>query len=102
MIKKKIKAIERPLEYEDSMARAIRRDIEKSKHYEWFPFEIYELVQCGYPVPNRGEMVIREYGGTDRDGHLIPPKGGWCRVEDVKKIFDQLGIELDIEFEAKE
>ncbi len=93
----KIKTIERPDEYaEGDLDIEIRKNIKKSEDSEWMPFEIYELVQVGYPTPNRGEMIIREYGGTDIKGHLIPPKGEWCRVEDIKKIFDQINIKLDI------
>lgn len=106
MVKKKIKAIERPEEYRDSFEIEARRDYEKSKKSkkfgEWLPFEVYELIQTGYPVSNRGEMQLLEYGGTDLKGHLLPPKGEWCRVEDVKKIFDQLEIDLDIEFEMSQ
>ena len=76
------------------------REIGPKKTPGWLPFEVYELVQCGYPVPNHGEMIIREFGGTGIERHLTPPEGEWCRVEDVKKIFDQLEIDLDIEFEV--
>ena len=50
MAKKKIKAIERPEEYAMLVDIEIRRDMKKSSG--WLPFEVYELVQCGYPVPN--------------------------------------------------
>ena len=95
----KLKAIERPEEYYFSADRRIRSEIKKSNKKQWMPFEVYNLVQDGYPIPNRGEMKIETDGGTDKNGDLIAPDGEWCRVEDVLKILEQLNIDLEIEFD---
>jgi hypothetical protein len=53
---------------------------------DFFPVVTYDMVQCGYPRPDHGEMVPRVYGGTDKDGKMFSPDGMWCKVEDVKKL----------------
>lgn len=68
----------------------IVRMIEKYKQAgkvqpDFFPLPTYDLVQCGYPLPDHGEMVCRRFGGTDDYGRLMSPNGMWCKVEDVKK-----------------
>ena len=55
-------------------------------HSDWFPLTTYDMVQSGYPSPTHGEMIARGYGGTDKDNNLLPSKGMWCKVDDVKTI----------------
>ena len=55
----------------------------------WLPFTTYDMVQCGYPREDHGEMIARDWGGTDGEGRLLPPNGMWCKVEDVKKLLSQ-------------
>ncbi len=52
----------------------------------WIPIETYDLVQCGYPLPDHGEMIIRTDGGTNEKGELLPPNGMWCKVKDVMEL----------------
>jgi hypothetical protein len=59
----------------------------------WLPIEVYDLVQCGYPYPDHGEMIHRVDGGTDVDGNLLPPTGMWCKVSDVRKLLEDLSFE---------
>ncbi len=59
----------------------IRQSYKKAEG--WIPFETYDLVQCGYPYPNHGEMIIRTDGGTNEKDELLPSTGKWCKVEDV-------------------
>lgn len=54
-------------------------------HPDWFPITTYDMVQMGYPYPNHGGMVVRNWEGTDEDGRLLPSNGMWCKVEDVKE-----------------
>lgn len=56
-----------------------------TKAGQWLPFETYDLVQCGYPYPDHGEMIIRTSGGTNVAGELLPPKGMWVKAADVIK-----------------
>ncbi len=60
--------------------------IEGKLHPYFFPFPTYDLVQCGYPTPNHGEMIVRNHGGTDAQDILLPSKGEYCKVEDIKSI----------------
>jgi hypothetical protein len=55
----------------------------------FFPLATYDMVQCGYPRPDHGEMVARLWGGTDEKGNLLSPKGMWCKVDDVKKLLSE-------------
>lgn len=55
-------------------------------HPDFLSFPTYDLVQVGYPLPNKGQMVERVFGGTDAQDRLLPSNGEWCRVEDVKKL----------------
>lgn len=59
-------------------------------HPDWFPLTTYDMVQTGYPRPNHGEMIARDWGGTDGQGRLLPANGMWCKVEDVKKLIDNI------------
>jgi len=52
----------------------------------WLPFDTYDMVQCGYPYPDHGEMVRRTMGGTNAKNELMPSKGMWCKVEDIKHL----------------
>ena len=59
-------------------------------HHDWFPLTTYDMVQCGYPRADHGEMIARDWGGTDGEGRLLPADGMWCKVEDVKKYLDSI------------
>ena len=59
-------------------------------HPEFFPITTYDMVQCGYPYPNHGEMISRNWGGTDEQHRLLPANGMWCKVDDVKKYLEEL------------
>lgn len=59
-------------------------------HPDWFPLTTYDMVQCGYPRADHGEMIARDWGGTDGEGRLLPADGMWCKVEDVKKYLDSI------------
>lgn len=64
---------------------------EKNKlHSTWLPFTTYDMVQTGYPRPDHGTMIARDWSGTDENGNLLPSDGMWCKVEDVKKYIDFL------------
>ena len=54
----------------------------------WIPVETYDMVQCGYPLPDHGEMIIRTDGGTNEKGELLPATGMWCKVKDVMEILN--------------
>jgi hypothetical protein len=61
------------------------------KHAEGFlPFEAYDMVQCGYPYADHGEMILRSDGGINEKRELLPSKGMWCKVEDVLKVIDNV------------
>lgn len=60
----------------------------------WPPFPVYDMVQCGYPRSDHGMMVQRTYSGSDENGHLLPPKGMWCKVEDAMARIDDLETTL--------
>lgn len=63
----------------------------------WPPFPVYDMVQCGYPLSDHGEMIKRNHSGDDENGHLLPPKGMWCKVEDaVAKIHELECVLRDI------
>ncbi len=66
---------------------------EDKLHPDWLPITTYDMVQCGYPVSNHGEMIARDFGGTDELGRLLPSDGMWCKVEDVKKLLEQYNTE---------
>jgi len=63
------------------------RTLPKSKG--WLPFETYDLVQCGYPLPDHGEMILRPDGGVNENGELLPARGMWCKVEDIMKLLSK-------------
>lgn len=63
-------------------------------HPDFLPFVTYDMVQCGYPTANHGEMIARNWGGSDKEGKLLPSKGMWCKVDDVKKLFEQHRIKF--------
>jgi hypothetical protein len=66
---------------------ALDLEIRKYKKAKgWLPVEVYDLVQCGYPYPNHGEMIHRVDGGTDEKRNLVPPTGMWCKAEDVRAL----------------
>lgn len=50
----------------------------------WLPFETYDMVQCGYPLADHGEMILRFDSGTNENNELLPPTGMWVKTEDVK------------------
>ena len=76
----------------DYLDLEIRKEYPKAKG--WFPIECYDLVQCGYPLPNHGEMIIRADGGVSKNNELLPSNGMWCKVEDVKKLLKEYNIVL--------
>ena len=51
-------------------------------HPEFLPVTTYDLVQSGYPVPNKGVMVARGWGGSDAEGRLLPSNGQWIKRDD--------------------
>lgn len=55
----------------------------EEKTGDWLPFNVYDMVQGGYPRPDHGCMVARDFGGSDKDGKVLPPNGMWCKVEDA-------------------
>jgi hypothetical protein len=62
----------------------------EEKTGDWPPFNVYDMVQGGYPYPDHGTMVARDFGGTDKEGKVLPPKGMWCKVEDAMAKIDAL------------
>ena len=52
----------------------------------WLPIETYDLVQCGYPRVNHGEMILRPDGGTNKQNELLSPNGMWVKSEEVRRI----------------
>ena len=59
---------------------------------DWFPIRTYDMVQAGYPIPDHGVMIARDWGGTDGEGKLLPASSMWCKVEDVKNEFSWISI----------
>lgn len=57
---------------------------------DFFPLITYDLVQSGYPVPTRGVMVARPWGGSNAEGELLSGSGAFCKVEDVKRLLAEL------------
>lgn len=56
-------------------------------HPDFLPMTTYDMIQAGFPYPDHGVMVARNYGGgTDEEERLLPSKGMWCKVEDVMKL----------------
>lgn len=69
---------------------------EKGKlHPDFLPFTTYDMVQCGYPIPNHGVMIARAYGGSNAEDQLLPSTGMWCKVEDIKHLLVKNGISLN-------
>lgn len=60
----------------------------------FLPFPTYDMIQCGYPHSDHGEMVPRCFRGSDKDGFLIPPDGMWVKVEDVIEFLKSKNIEF--------
>lgn len=44
-------------------------------HADWFPLTTYDMIQSGYPKTEYGEMIARDFGGTDSEGRLLPADG---------------------------
>jgi hypothetical protein len=64
-------------------------------HPDFLPVTTYDMVQCGYPRSDHGEMIARDWDGTDGEGKLLPSNGMWCKVEDVKKLLLKHGLSLN-------
>ncbi len=64
-------------------------------HPDFIPLTTYDMIQSGYPQPNKGIMIARCWGGTDSDDRLLPSNGMWCKVEDVRKLLEKHGIYLN-------
>ena len=62
-------------------------------HPDFPPFTTYDMVQSGYPYPNHGEMIARNWGGTDEQNKLLPPNGMWCKITQVQEYIKNL-VEL--------
>lgn len=62
----------------------------EEKTGEWLPFNVYDMVQSGYPRPDHGIMVARDFGGSDKDGKNLPPNGMWCKVEEARLLVGQI------------
>jgi len=62
----------------------LTKSIPKSNPFP--PFDCYEMVQCGYPRPDHGEMVWRTDSGTNVNGELLPPNGAamWVKRTDAE------------------
>lgn len=78
----------------DVLDQEVRNQYKKTEN--WLPIECYDLVQCGYPYADHGEMIIRPDGGTDEKDNLLPPTGMWCKAEDVKRLLKSIGYKNDI------
>ena len=68
--------------------RKLLQEVPKCKEY--LPLVTYDMVQCGYPLPDHGEMTPRYFGDIAEDGSMGLPKGMWCKVEDVQKLINCL------------
>ena len=64
-------------------------------HPNYLPFTTYDMVQCGYPIPNHGRMIARDWGGTDEERRLLPSDGKWCKVEDVINFLNKCEININ-------
>jgi len=64
-------------------------------HPDFLPVTTYDMVQCGYPQDDHGEMIARDWGGTDGEGKLLPSNGMWCKVEDIRKLLSKHGLSLN-------
>jgi len=81
--------------YENSINEEDKLLIEEYKaknllHPDFLPFFTYDLVQTGYPYPNKGEMIIRPYGGSDEQGRLLSGNGEWVKVSTVLELIKRL------------
>ena len=72
----------------DGLDLKIRNEYKKAEG--WLPFEAYDMVQCGYPYPDHGEMVLRPDGGNNSKNELLPSNGMWCKVKDAIKVINEL------------
>lgn len=63
----------------------------------WLPsgIETYDMIQCGYPQADHGEMILRCDGGTNKKGELLPPSGMWCKVEDVIQLLNKISEKIE-------
>jgi hypothetical protein len=72
----------------DSLNIEIRETMQKRPG--WLPLEVFEFIQCGYPMPDHGELILRTDAGTDADNRLYPPLSGetkgWCYAPDVAEL----------------
>lgn len=60
-----------------------------------FPhYMTYDLVQSGYPYPNKGIMVPKPYSETDKYGMIYPGKGMWIKREEVEEYIQELKSEI--------
>ena len=64
-------------------------------HPNFLPITTYDMVQNGYPRPNKGTMIARDWGGTDGEGRLLPSDGMWVKVEDIQKLLEKHGLSLN-------
>jgi len=64
-------------------------------HPDFIPLTTYDMVQNGYPRPNKGTMIARDYGGSDEKGRLLPSGGMWVKTDDVKKLLEKHGLSLN-------
>ena len=77
---------------EDSLEIISEYTMKGKLHSNFLPITTYDMVQCGYPTPKEGVMIVRDYGGTDAEGKLLPSSGMWCKVEDIKKLLGKHGL----------
>lgn len=83
------------IELDEDQSEIISEYKEEGKlHPDFLPFTTYDMVQCGYPSPDHGEMIARAYGGTDAEDRLLPSNGMWCKVEDIKHILCKSNLQL--------
>ena len=65
------------------------------KSIDWLPIETYDMVQCGYPLSDHGEMIHRCDGGVTENNELLPATGMWCKTRDAMEIINKLIEELN-------
>ena len=62
----------------------------------WIPIDCYDMIQCGYPVSNHGEMILRPDGGTNEKSEVLPSTGMWCKVKDVEELLKKHGLSWEL------